>query len=105
MRRLALVGAALGLAWATAPRAVLAGQSRAEKALFGDGPVEAEQPPPAPAAPTASRKERRTAATTSSSGVSGKRGRHGGPSGRVVPEDSLRQGPLPAPSGKLHVLS
>jgi uncharacterized protein YcbK (DUF882 family) len=110
MRRLALVGVALGLSltWATAPRAVLAASSKAEKALFGDGdsgPVEAEEAPPTHAPAAAPRKERRSAAATSAAGTSGKRGHHGGPAGRVVAEDNLRQGPLPPPSGKLHVLS
>jgi len=107
MLRLVLVGAVVSLAWSTAPRDVLAAQTKAEKALFGgegDGPAEAEEPAPAPARAAAPRKERRAAAATPAAGR-GKRGRRGGPSGRVVPEDGLRQGPLPAPSGKLHVVS
>src|SRR5215468_6523303 len=100
MRRLALVGTALGIPWATtAPRTALAGPTKAEKALFGGGDsglTEAEEPPPA--APVAAQRKQRRAKP------GGKRGRHG-VSGRVVSEDSLRQGPLPTPSGKLHVMS
>ena len=95
-------------------RAEGAGRSKAEAALFGDegsvpaAPAAAEaahadeaEADGAPAAAPAPHKARRGGAAA----LGYKRGRHGGAPGRVVAEDNLRQGPLPAPSGKLHVVS
>jgi uncharacterized protein YcbK (DUF882 family) len=90
MLRHAFFGVALSLAVAAGPRVVHAEAEEPGSVSAGeeDGASEAVAP-----APTTKKKRR------------GKRSRrHPVVTGRVVPEDQLRQSPLPRPSGKLHLI-
>ena len=113
MRRLTSVAAGLALLSAVGLRVAEGDETggrrtAAERALFGDsGPDEAEEPPasaaPSPGAATEAtpRRQRRLAGGVAGGG----KRRHRGPAGRVVADEDLREGPLPAPSGKLRVVS
>jgi uncharacterized protein YcbK (DUF882 family) len=90
MLRLAVFGVVFALAMSAAPHAARAAGDEAAEAA--DDAAES----PAEAAPAPAKKQKRGR---------GKRSRkHPHMAGRVVPEDQLRQEPLPHPSGRLHLI-
>jgi uncharacterized protein YcbK (DUF882 family) len=90
MLRLVVFGVALSLAVAAGPRDANAGEEAEQpgSASAGSGDDGASSESPAPA-----RKKRR-----------GKRSRRPVVTGRVVPEEQLRQEPLSRPSGRVHLI-
>jgi uncharacterized protein YcbK (DUF882 family) len=101
MLRIALFGAALLVATTAGPRPASAqsdevGAAAGETEEAGEAAAPASGAADSEEAPAPTRKRHR----------GGKRGRkHTAASGRVVPDDQLRQDPLPTPSGDLHVIS
>jgi uncharacterized protein YcbK (DUF882 family) len=87
MLRLAFFGVALAVAVTAGPRIANA-QSEETGTSAGDSGDDGAEAAPAP------RKKK----------GKGKRSRHPKVSGRVVPEDQLRQAPLARPSGRLHLV-
>jgi uncharacterized protein YcbK (DUF882 family) len=100
MLRTLFVGAALLVATAAGPRFAAAGEEGVGAAGEGDEAAGGDSETATPSTAT------ETAATPRKRHRGGKRGRrHGAAVGRVVPDEQLRQTPLPRPSGDLHIVT